>query len=59
VPFETAVHYPRALTQQAAYRQFARAACAEAEAWARECVSVPCYPEMTDDEIEAVCTTLS
>ena len=29
--------------------------CPEAEAWAAECVSFPCFPEMTDDEIEAVC----
>ncbi|HEX6310124.1 MAG TPA: DegT/DnrJ/EryC1/StrS family aminotransferase [Acidimicrobiia bacterium] len=57
-PFETAVHYPRALTQQQAYRRFSRAACAEAEAWAAECVSLPCFPEMSDDEIEAVCATL-
>ncbi len=32
--------------------------CPEAEAWAAECVSFPCFPEMTDDEIEAVCRAL-
>jgi len=58
VPFETAVHYPYALTQQPAYRGFARAACPEAEAWAAECVSLPCFPELTDDEIETVCRAL-
>jgi dTDP-4-amino-4,6-dideoxygalactose transaminase len=58
MPFETALHYPRALTQQAAYRQFVRAPCPEAEAWAAECVSLPCFPEMTDDEIETVCRAL-
>ena len=58
MPFETAVHYPRALTQQPAYERFRRAACPEAEAWASECVSLPCFPEMTDDEIEAVCRAL-
>ncbi len=58
VPFETALHYPRALTQQTAYRQFVRAPCPEAEAWAAECVSLPCFPEMTDDEIEMVCRAL-
>ena len=31
------------------------APCPEAERWAAECVSLPCFPEMTDDEIEAVC----
>jgi dTDP-3-amino-3,4,6-trideoxy-alpha-D-glucose transaminase len=57
-PFETAVHYTRALTQQSGYKQFVREACPEAEAWAAECVSLPCFPELTDDEIEAVCRGL-
>ena len=50
----TAVHYPLALTQQPAYRAMTRALCPEAEAWAAECVTVPCFPELTDDEIEIV-----
>jgi len=58
MPFGTAVHYRRALTQQPAYRQFVRDACPEAESWAAECVSIPCFPEMTDDEIEGVCRAL-
>jgi len=58
VPFDTAVHYPRALTQQPAYRRFVRSACPQAERWAAECVSFPCFPEMTDDEIEAVCRAI-
>jgi dTDP-3-amino-3,4,6-trideoxy-alpha-D-glucose transaminase len=58
LPFATGVHYPRALTQQPAYAQFVRSACPEAEAWAAECVSFPCFPEMTDDEIEAVCRAI-
>ncbi|MEX2256338.1 MAG: DegT/DnrJ/EryC1/StrS family aminotransferase [Acidimicrobiia bacterium] len=58
MPFDTGVHYPRALTQQSAYAQFARHRCPEAEAWAAECVSLPCFPEMSDEEIEAVCRVL-
>jgi dTDP-3-amino-3,4,6-trideoxy-alpha-D-glucose transaminase len=58
LPFDTGVHYPRALTQQPAYQQFVRAPCPEAERWAAECVSFPCFPEMTDDEIEAVCRAI-
>lgn len=57
-PFGTAVHYARALTQQAAYEQFVRAGCPEAESWAGDCVSLPCFPEMTDDEIGVVCRAL-
>ncbi|MFM8303629.1 MAG: DegT/DnrJ/EryC1/StrS family aminotransferase [Actinomycetota bacterium] len=54
-PFETALHYARALTEQSGYRDYVRAPCPEAEGWAAECVSFPCFPEITDDEIEAVC----
>jgi dTDP-4-amino-4,6-dideoxygalactose transaminase len=52
------VHYPLALTEQPAYAQYVRGACPEAEAWAAECVSFPCFPELTDDEVEAVCRTI-
>jgi dTDP-3-amino-3,4,6-trideoxy-alpha-D-glucose transaminase len=58
MPFGTAVHYARALTQQAAYHPFVRGGCPEAESWAGECVSLPCFPEMTEDEIEVVCRAL-
>ena len=58
MPFDTGVHYPRALTQQPAYAGFAREACPVAEAWAAECVSLPCFPELTDEEIEAVCRAI-
>jgi dTDP-3-amino-3,4,6-trideoxy-alpha-D-glucose transaminase len=55
----SAVHYPLALTQQPAYRCFDRAAAPQAEAWARECVSLPCFPELTDDEVDVVCGALA
>jgi dTDP-4-amino-4,6-dideoxygalactose transaminase len=58
-PFETGVHYPLALTGQPAYSEFVTTRCPEADAWARECVSLPCFPEMSDDEIEAVCRALN
>jgi dTDP-3-amino-3,4,6-trideoxy-alpha-D-glucose transaminase len=55
----TAVHYPLAITQQPAYRRFARTPAPRAEAWARECVSLPCFPELSDDEVEIVCGALA
>jgi dTDP-4-amino-4,6-dideoxygalactose transaminase len=55
----TAVHYPRALTQQPAYRTLFPEACPEAEAWAAECVSVPCFPELREDEVERVAGALA
>ncbi len=54
----TAIHYPLALTRQPAYRELTRLPCPEAEAWATECVSLPCFPEMTDNEVELVANAL-
>ena len=50
----SAVHYPLAITQQPAYRGFTRATCAESEAWASSCITVPCFPELTEEEVERV-----
>ncbi len=55
----TGVHYPLALTQQPAYRHLTRRPCPEAEAWADECVSLPCFPQMTADEIDTVGAALA
>ncbi len=57
--FATAVHYPRALTEQPAYRRFTRVACPNAEAWAREVVSLPCHGGLRDDEVDRVCEALA
>jgi dTDP-4-amino-4,6-dideoxygalactose transaminase len=54
----TAVHYPLALTQQPAYRRYTTASCPNAEAWAASCVTLPCFAELTDDEVATVCTAL-
>jgi dTDP-3-amino-3,4,6-trideoxy-alpha-D-glucose transaminase len=58
-PFGTGVHYPRAVTDQPAYARFERGEQPAARAWAAECVSLPCYPEMTDEEVERVCAALA
>jgi dTDP-4-amino-4,6-dideoxygalactose transaminase len=55
----TGVHYPLALTQQPAYRHLTAAPCPNAEAWAAECVSLPCFPEITDAEVDQVCAALA
>ncbi|HUF98413.1 MAG TPA: DegT/DnrJ/EryC1/StrS family aminotransferase [Ilumatobacter sp.] len=55
----TGVHYPLALTQQPAYQGRFSTECPSAERWAAECVSVPCFPEMTDAEIELVSDALA
>ena len=55
----TAVHYPWSITQQPAYRNLQHGSCPNAEAWAAECISVPCFPEMTEAEIDRVCMALA
>jgi dTDP-4-amino-4,6-dideoxygalactose transaminase len=55
----TAVHYPLALTQQPAFAGIFAAPCPVAEAWARECVTVPCFPELTDAEVDHVAIALA
>ncbi len=59
LPFATGLHYPVALTKQPAYQPYVRSACPNAEAWAAECVSLPCFPELTDDELDSVAKALS
>ena len=54
----TAIHYPLALTQQPAYQQFATAPCPQSERWAAECVSIPCFPELTESEAAQVAEAL-
>jgi dTDP-4-amino-4,6-dideoxygalactose transaminase len=55
----SAVHYPLALTQQPAYRRFATAPCLQSEQWAAECISVPCFPDLTDAEVTQVAEALA
>jgi dTDP-3-amino-3,4,6-trideoxy-alpha-D-glucose transaminase len=58
MPFDTGVHYPRIVTGQPAYERFRRGDTPAASEWAARCVSLPCYPEMTDEEVERVCAGL-
>jgi len=55
----TAVHYPVPVSAQPAYRDFLRHRCPRASAWAAECVTVPCFPELSDDEVDQVATALA
>lgn len=55
----TAIHYPLAITQQPAYRHLPHANCPQAERWAAECVTVPCFPELSDDEVDTVAAALA
>ena len=60
VGIETAVHYPRAIHQQPAYRELGEGRdLRTSERLASEVVSLPIYPELTDAEIEAVTEALA
>jgi dTDP-4-amino-4,6-dideoxygalactose transaminase len=55
----TAVHYPLSIGQQPAFRHMVTGSCPEADRWAAECLSVPCYPELTDAEVDVVADALT
>ena len=55
----TAVHYPLPLNLQPAYSHLARGQMPQAEGWAAECISLPCFAEMTDSEIDQVAVALA
>jgi dTDP-4-amino-4,6-dideoxygalactose transaminase len=54
----TSVHYPLSLDQQPAYRHFVRVTMPTAASWATECTTLPCFPELTDDEVDTVADAL-
>ena len=57
---ETAVHYPRAIHQQPAYRELGQGRdLRTSERLANEVVSLPIYPELTDDEVATVSAALA
>jgi dTDP-4-amino-4,6-dideoxygalactose transaminase len=55
----TAVHYPFAVHQQPAYAHLSTEPLPASTGWAAECLSVPCFPEMTDAEVEQVAAALA
>jgi dTDP-3-amino-3,4,6-trideoxy-alpha-D-glucose transaminase len=56
---ETLVHYPRALHQHPAYAALARPGLARSEELARDVLSLPLYPQLRDEEHEAVCQAIA
>ncbi|MGE5155869.1 MAG: DegT/DnrJ/EryC1/StrS family aminotransferase, partial [Betaproteobacteria bacterium] len=50
------VHYPIPLHRQPAYASlgYAEGSLPQTEAWARECVSLPIYPELTEEQQDRV-----
>lgn len=57
---ETLVHYPRAVHEHPAYRDIARGGpLAVSERLAESVASLPLFPELTDDEVEVVATSVA
>jgi dTDP-4-amino-4,6-dideoxygalactose transaminase len=51
---ETLVHYPHPIHHYEPYRELGRATLQNAERLCSRIVSLPLYPELTDDEVDAV-----
>lgn len=56
---ETLVHYPLALHEHPGYTALARPGLERSEALAREALSLPLYPQLTDAEVERVCAAVN
>jgi dTDP-4-amino-4,6-dideoxygalactose transaminase len=56
---DTLVHYPIALTDQAAFARGRRGACPVAERAARELLSLPLHPGLSDRDAGAVADAVS
>jgi dTDP-4-amino-4,6-dideoxygalactose transaminase len=54
----TVVHYPRAVPEQPVFGEDAERRWPQAWRAAREVLSLPCYPEMTDAELDGVVAAL-
>jgi dTDP-4-amino-4,6-dideoxygalactose transaminase len=57
----TGIHYPSPVHQQPAYRDrvaLGPSGCQQTEAVARDVLSLPLYPELTDAQVEQVCAAL-
>jgi dTDP-4-amino-4,6-dideoxygalactose transaminase len=52
---ETLIHYPIPMTHQPAFEQWKRTDCPLATCAAREILSLPLHPRLTDTEVERVC----
>lgn len=57
---DTALHYPQPIHQQPAYRGRLRGSdcLVQTESFYRELLSIPLYPELTDDQVEYVSSIL-
>ena len=56
---ETLIHYPRAVHQHPAYARLARPGLEVSEQLAREVLSLPLYPELSESEADSVVEALA
>ncbi len=54
----TLIHYPVPIHQQPAYRHYANVALPETELAAREVLSLPMFPQLTDEQVGHVCQAI-
>ncbi|MDT4939134.1 MAG: hypothetical protein QOG80_2805 [Pseudonocardiales bacterium] len=53
---QSAIHYPTPCHQVAPYRRYSNKSLPVAERAAKEVLSLPIYPQLTDEQVERVCT---
>ncbi|MGH7536976.1 MAG: DegT/DnrJ/EryC1/StrS family aminotransferase, partial [Gemmatimonadales bacterium] len=61
VGIRSMIHYPVPLHRQRAYAApgYGEGSLPESERAARQVLSLPCYPQLTDGQVERVCRTLA
>jgi dTDP-4-amino-4,6-dideoxygalactose transaminase len=55
----TDIHYPLPVHLQAPFAEHARGALPNTERLAKEILSLPIYPELSDEDVDYVCEVLS
>jgi dTDP-4-amino-4,6-dideoxygalactose transaminase len=55
---QTAIHYPAALPSTDTFSDNSSNTFSQAEHFTKRCLSIPIFPEITDDEIEYVCDAI-
>ncbi|HEY0250683.1 MAG TPA: DegT/DnrJ/EryC1/StrS family aminotransferase [Kofleriaceae bacterium] len=55
----TAIHYPTPIHLQKAYAHLSQAACPVAERAAKEMISLPMFPDLTDEQVDYVSAELA
>jgi len=54
----TAIHYPKVLYNQLAIKPYGKGRCPAAEKTVKEILSLPLYPELTNQKVKYICRAI-